>query len=124
MKYYEKNYDSTSTLQYDIQYIKVKTETADHNVLDSLKSKGKTSRKRMYIKKIHFQCGKYCNFNSACKNNRKRKTCKKELGTHSTRKSNSESRIEKFMKLSKEGFTFVGVICNRCLYFRTNLLAI
>ena len=35
---YEKNYDSTSTLQYHIQYIKVKTsETAAQNVLDSLK---------------------------------------------------------------------------------------
>ena len=38
MKYYEKNYDSTSTLQYNIQYIKAKTiETAAQNGLDSLK---------------------------------------------------------------------------------------
>ena len=57
MTYFEKNYDGTSTLQYDIQNIKVKTsETAAQNVLDSLKEQ--TSRKKMCIKKIHFQCGK------------------------------------------------------------------
>ena len=38
MKYYGKNYDSTFTLQYDIQYVKVKiSETAAQNVLGSLK---------------------------------------------------------------------------------------
>ena len=60
MKHYEKNYDSTSTLQNDIQYIKVKTSgPAAKNVLDSLKkAKEQTSRKKMCIKKIHFQCGK------------------------------------------------------------------
>ena len=63
--------------------------------------------------------GNVGNFNSVCKNNRKRKSCKNQLGTQSTRESNSESRIEKFMKFSKEGPTFVCVICNRRLYFRT-----
>ena len=73
----------------------------------------------MCIKKVHFQYRKCWNFNSVSKNNRKRKRCKKQLGIHSTRKSNSECRIEKFMKLSMEGPTFVCVICRRCLYFRT-----
>ena len=41
--------------------------------------------------------GNIGNFNSAYKNNRKRKRCKKQLGTHSTGK----------------------VICNECLYFMT-----
>ena len=63
--------------------------------------------------------GNVGNFNSACNNNRKRMRYKKQVGTHSTRKSNSGSRIEKFMKLSRERPTFFCVVCNRCFYFRT-----
>ena len=31
----------------------------------------------------------------------------------------SESRIHKFLKLSREGPTFVCIICNRCFYARS-----
>ena len=48
----------------------------------------------------------------------KKKRRKIKLGTLSTSKSNSESSIEKFMKVSKVGPTLVCVVCNRCLYFR------
>ena len=104
IKYYEKNYDSKSTLQYDIQYIKVKTsETAAQNVLDSLKKQKNKLRLKKCVskKKSTSSVGNVGNFNYACKNNRKRKRCKKQLGTHSTRENNSESWIEKFMKFSK-----------------------
>ena len=60
MKYYEKNYGSTSTLQYSFLYIKVKTsKTAPQNVLDSLQeAKEQTSPKKMCINTINIQCGK------------------------------------------------------------------
>ena len=54
--------------------------------------------------------GNVSNFNSAFKNNLNRKSCKKQLGTHSTRESNSESRIEKFIKFSKQWPATVCVI--------------
>ena len=60
MKYYEKNYGSTSTLQYAFPYIKVKTsKTAPQNVLDSLQeAKEQTSPKKMCINTINIKCGK------------------------------------------------------------------
>ena len=49
MKYYEKNYDGTSTLQYDIQYIKVgPSRTAAQNVLGSLKKQ----RNKLCVKNL------------------------------------------------------------------------
>ena len=52
MKYYEKNCDSTSTLQCDIRYIKLETsKTAAQNVLDSLeKQRNKLRVKNVYQK--------------------------------------------------------------------------
>ena len=40
-----------------------------------------------------------------------------------TKKSHSQnfSRVNKFLKLSKEGLTFLCVICNRCPYLKTML---
>ena len=78
------------------------------------KAKEQISRKKCISKKSTPSVGNVVNFNSACKNNHKRKRCEKPLGTYSTRKSNLESRLEEFMNLSKERLTFVCVVCNRC----------
>ena len=75
MKYYEKNYDKTSTIQCDIQYLKFETsETAAENVLDPLK-KGRNNPRveKCILKKSTFSMGNVGNFNSVYENNCKEK---------------------------------------------------
>ena len=58
--------------------------------------------------------GNVVNFNSACKIITKESDAKSHYELILQDKSNSESRLEEFMNLSKERLTFVCVVCNRC----------